>query len=118
LLLLDLLDAFAAEILKISETPIVFNVANHSGKILLLLLVLWRSNCLIHHVNIIMWLCTRRYVLKVIKLKHPIGAATSSFPYDQRLIVTVSYLRAADHMMRGLLHKPPTKLLGTIFMGT
>jgi hypothetical protein len=102
LLLLDLLDAFAAEILKISETPIVFNVANHSGKILLLLLVLWRSNCLIHHVNIIMWLCTRRYVLKVIKLKHPIGAATStrSLPYDQRLIVTVSNLRAPNHMVR------------------
>lgn len=66
LLLLNLLDALAAEVLKISEAPIVFDIVNDSSKVLLLLLVLWRSNSLIHHVNIIMWLCTCRYVLKVI----------------------------------------------------
>ena len=66
LLLLNLFDALAAKVLKISEAAIVFDVVYHSSQVLLLLLVLWRSYSLIHHVNIIMWLCTCRYVLKVI----------------------------------------------------
>lgn len=118
LLLLNLLNTFTAEILKISEAPIVLDVADYSGKILLLLLVLWRSNSLIHHVNIIMWLSTCRYVLKVIKLKHSIGAASSSFSDDQRLIITVSDLRASHHMMWGLLDKASTKLICTVFVST
>lgn len=66
LLLLNLFNTFASKVLKISEATIVLDVVYHCGKILLLLLVLWWSNCLIHHVNIIMWLCSCRYVLKVI----------------------------------------------------
>lgn len=36
--LLSFFHSFAPEILKISETPIVFNVINHSGEVLLLLI--------------------------------------------------------------------------------
>lgn len=118
LLLLNLLYTFAAEVLKISEAPIVLDVADYRGKILLLLLVLRRSNSLIHHVNIIMWLCTCRYVLKVIKLKHSIGAASCCLSDNQRLIITVSDLRTAHHMVWRLLDKAPSKLISAVFVST
>jgi hypothetical protein len=117
LLLLNLLNAFAAKVLKISKTSIVLDIVDDRGKVLLLLLMLRWSYRLIHHVNIIMWLCTCRNVLKVIKLKQSsIWSTASRFSNHQGLIITVGDLRTAHHQMWWLLRESASKVLCTIFM--
>jgi hypothetical protein len=46
--LLHFLHPLAAEVLKISETPIVLDVIDHSSQILLLLI--GRADCLVHYI--------------------------------------------------------------------
>ena len=117
LLLLNLLNAFAAKVLKISKTSIVLDIVDDRGKVLLLLLMLRWSYRLIHHVNIIMWLGTCRNVLKVIKLKQSsIWSTASRFSNHQGLIITVGDLRTAHHQMWWLLRESASKVLCTIFM--